>query len=484
MLQREARGPSAPIGAVSSPCSARAAGRALAVVAAAVRGGAPGIDFGAEATETADRGRNPPESGLPYRAMTSHPPNILGLALVSVLAACGTGGTGAPATPPADTPASTATPPALTDRDLALAWAVPANQDGANFSEQLRVVVPLEGGGEVFTRLTVTNVAKFDGRAELFAKVELPDGRIFRARERRDRGAWTHGADRLEVRVGEAQIVGTVGRLEVRVRSDEMDLDYVITSPVAPVRPAGGSLALGGVFYTTTIVVPRGAMRGTLTIHGGEGAPAPALGGEAGGSDAEDDAADPDDPDDPDDAGAPAGMPGQVSLAGVAFAEHRATDIAPYRMARRWFKVSDVSAERTVVLSVFEKGPDLGGGRQGWAMITGAEGLEFYVPDLALVPRPGAIDADTGYELPAYVYFAAEPRGPRGIVRGNELSERRDDLARLSALERVVVRRLMKPWTFLYREADYLFKAPSASGVGERSWRGKTTFEYQQLNPE
>lgn len=366
----------------------------------------------------------------------------------------------------------------LADSDLTMAWAKAANRDAGSFSEQLRIDAVLDDGGEVSTKLTVTNIAKFDGRAEILAKVQLPGGEsevddedddaeeapateaaattVYRVKVKKDRGDWTAGKDRFDATIGDCTVVVGVGYAEVHAVGKDFVLDYRVESDVPALRPAGGLVNFGGAFYTTTLPVPRGRLTGTLVTRG----PPEEEGGEP--------------------------VEETIDLEGWAYVEHRATDLAPYRMAAKWFKMRELTTERTVVLSAFQRTAELGGGIQGFVMVASNDGLEAYEGEVELRLRDETLDADTTYGVPALVFLEGKD-GPgfRGVIRLNTLTQRRDDIANLSTLERIVVKRLMKPFTYIFDGADYLFKVRESDATeDEIPWRGQTTFEFQQLNPE
>ncbi|PKN55980.1 MAG: hypothetical protein CVU56_18565 [Deltaproteobacteria bacterium HGW-Deltaproteobacteria-14] len=364
----------------------------------------------------------------------------------------------------------------LADRDLAMAWVKAANRDAGNFSEQLRVEAVLDDGGELSTKLTVTNIAKFDGRAEILVKVQLPGGEatpededgeaededagaasaVYRVKVKKDRGDWIAGEDRFDATIGDCTVVVGVGYAQVHAVGKDFVLDYRVESDLPALRPAGGRVNFGGAFYTTTLPVPRGRLTGTLVTRG----PPEEEGGEP--------------------------VETTIDLEGSAYVEHRASDLAPYRMATKWFKMRELTSERTVVLSAFQRTAELGGGIQGWVLVASDDGLEAYEGEIELRPREETLDADTTYGVPALVFLEGKD-GPgfRGVVRLNTLTRRRDDIANLSTLERIVVKRLMKPFTYIFDDAEFLFKVRESDATeDEIPWRGQTTFEFQQLNPE
>lgn len=402
----------------------------------------------------------------------------------------------------------------LVDRDLTMAWDRADNRDASDFSEQIKAIVALPDGGSLYVRLSVTNLSRYDGHAELLGKVELADGRTFRVKTSRDRGEWEHGEGYFYARIGESTLEVHVGRAVFHVVGEDFVLDLTVTSDLPALRPRGGAFDRGGAFYVTTLAIPRGVAEATLTARalavkhdedeapaeGDDGAPSatapvapaelpPAVEALAAGV--------------PDGVPGPGG-PGQAreaapkdtgvdraltqteevhELEGVAYVEHRATNLAPYRLAKRWFKATDVSAERTVVFNAFERTEELGGGIQGWVIVVEGDEIQIYEPELVVNPQGGTHDDETGYEVPAHLLLLRpnDLEGFQGVIRMNELGKKTDDLASLSRLERVVVRRLTKPWTYHYDAADFLFKR-RVGEAGELSIRGQIPYDYQVLN--
>jgi len=354
----------------------------------------------------------------------------------------------------------------LTDRDLAMAWVDPANQSSGSFSEQLRIVGVLPDGSTVYVRAAVTNVATRNGRLDVLTKIELADGREIRVRPRADRGDWDYGEDRFDLTIAETRIQVGIGEARVTSAGPGFTVELEVKGAARSVRPAGGRFERGGAYYLTTLPIPYGTLTGTLTLF-----PEAPEGPEA---------AEGEDPETP--ASPVAAAPEVIELTGVAFVEHRATNLAPHRMARRWFKVTHVTPEETIVLSAFERTAELGGGIQGWLLVAGPDGIAAWEPDLTFRPRGARRDEESGYQVPQVLLMSRdEGRAFRGVIRLRELTERKDDLGGLSRVERAVVRRLMKPYTFRYDDADYLFRQGAAGGP-HHELRGKLPYEYQQLN--
>ncbi len=397
----------------------------------------------------------------------------------------------------------------LTDRELALAFSKGANGDADDFSEQLVVRAVLDDEATIYVKLTVTNLATADGRADLTVSVKLADGRVLRFKERRDRGEWTFARDRFMAEVGDGRVELGVGRVHVVAQNDEFAIDFEVTTALPPLRPRGGTYDRGGRFYVTTIPVPRGAARATVDVlvppegdwdegedEGEDGDAPPEAPPEApgetpvGGADAPAPEGGADETAPPADNGGET-WPQRVELEGLGYAEHRAGNVAPYALARRWYSILDIGEDETVMLSVFEHAPAEGAPRdpgappgpvQGFFYATGDEAMKLYEPEIDLRVRGWRSDEKTSYPIPEVVFVSDVKRSSfEGVIVAGPLSDRKDDLGGLSRLERIVVRKFMKPWTFRFDRARYLFRRQEP-GEAMREIRGEKRLQVQQLN--
>ncbi len=376
-------------------------------------------------------------------------------------------------------------PDQLTDADLRLGFANGKNRDNGDFAEQLVVRGKLSDGGSFYAKLTVANIANADGRADFNIDLTLADGRHAKYRVKKDKGDWTYGSDRFSAEVGNARIELAVGRSTITVDDDAFKLDVVIETDLPAVRPPGGVFDSGGAFYITTLPIPRGRMSITLEVR--EPLDRPVVpeeteaDAEAEGADGE--AADPSEDPVPEDDG-----PEIIELGGIGYAEHRAGNLPPYRLAHAWFNVLQIGEDTTLVMSAFEKKRAPGsqkkdhGRARGWLIVATDDELVFYEPTVDVWVRGQSSDEVTGYALPELVYLADPDRRLfKGVIKTGPMSKRKDDLSNLKKLERLVVRRLMKPWTFTYNHAQYLFRR-QVPGEPMVEHRGTGRFLYQQLD--
>jgi len=423
----------------------------------------------------------------------------------------------------------------LTDKDLALSFSKGKNADADEFSEQLVIRAQMDADVSVYAKLTVTNLASADGRADLTVNVTLADGRKLRFKERRDRDEWTFGRDKFFAEVGNGSVEVGFGRTHVVAKNDEFEIDFEVTTELPPLRPKGGLFDRGGRFYTTTIPIPRGVARAHIKVLT---APEPADEVPPDEAPAEPPVADP--PVDPSvdpsvdpaidgegpttpldllaapvvpvvarspgsailaeaavspsaavaDAGGQS-LPEEIELEGVGYAEHRAGNVAPYDLARRWYSILSIGDDETVMLSVFEQAQPEGTARdpqakpgpvQGFFFAANDDAMALYEPEVTLQVRGWYLDDKTRYPLPEIVFVHDLAHTSfEGVIVANALSDRKDDLEGLSRIERIVVRKFMKPWTFRFDRARFLFRKQNV-GEAMRELRGEERLQVQQLN--
>lgn len=403
----------------------------------------------------------------------------------------------------------------LADEDLRLGYADSRNRDSGDFAEQVVVRGILSDGGSFYAKLTVANIANADGRADFSFDAKLGDGRRANCKVKKEKGDWETARDRMKATVGDGDLEVTVGRAVITADCDGFKAVVTIESELPPLRPTGGFFDQGGAFYMTTLPIPRGRL--SAIIEPNEPLPRTTPVAEeanpSDGAEGREDAVPPEPEPEPDaapdaDGPAPSDPAGDgpsaepeapetldpdeelepIEVDGVGYVEHRAGNLPPYLLAHAWFNVLEITEDATLVMSSFERkrtaetpAKERGKGR-GWLLVVNDDGLVLYEPEVDLWVRGIRNDEVTGYSLPELV-FVADPKRVvfKGIIKPGTLSQRKDDLANLKKLERLVVRRFMKPWTFTYNHAQYLFRR-QVPGEPMTEQRGTARFRYQQLD--
>lgn len=379
----------------------------------------------------------------------------------------------------------------LTREDLALAYSHKANREAGDFMEQVLVRGTLEGGGTLYGRLRISNVGPgVDGDADLRVRLTTPAGDKFAVTVKRKRGRWSWEQDRLGATLGDSMIEATPRRLALHVTDGTTTIDVDIDNDVQPLRPEGGTARFGGAgYYQTTVLVPRGSLKVTVerpapTEAASPGAPpadaAPAAGGSEAVAEDEEDGED----EEPE--------LESTSWSGFAYAEHRVSSVLPHEAARTWINAYRVDDQRTFVLSVFQAPPARGGEVHGWLFYSDEEGTLVYRPALTVETAEATVHRRSGYAVPAVVKFHGAG-GLVGAIQATRSLGAKDELAGMSAMERFIVSKLTKPWSFTH-DARYLLVVPEVDDEGNpvpgedgqpgpaARYTGDTRYVFMRLN--
>ena len=319
----------------------------------------------------------------------------------------------------------------IKDADLSLGFANSELRDDSSYSDQVTLRAELEGGGSLYVRFLATNVAGADGRAELRARVSPADSETYQVKVRRDEASkWKTVGNRLYANLGRGRMEGRVGRLSVQMEDKAFRIQLEVVTDHAPIRPKGGRVKDDGDHYVTTVLVPRGRLTGRIEPAGG----------------------------------AP------IEIKGVAYADLRQGNIQPDDLADRWVHLLDIGPKSTFAASALSR-PDADG-RFGhaWMMQATDDKLPLYSPSAKVALSGIRKDKDNDYRIPQELTLSGG--GHKASLKVAKLRERKDDLSGLGGLERFVVERFMKPWSYRH-DATYTTSVQAASRT--------LNYVYQQL---
>ena len=331
--------------------------------------------------------------------------------------------------------------------DFGLGYLEPTFRRAGGYSEQLTLHGNLEHGGSVYLRLFITNLAGANGRAELTARISMPDGSIERFSSKYKRGQWRHRGDGFDVQLGPNRITVMDDVTTLVLVNETTSAHLEAQSELPAFRPAGETVDFGeGRSYQTTVLVPRGSLTGSIQTRSK--------------SELEED-----------------DEPNEWALEGTVFVEHRVGNIALYDMSQRWLQVRDINSEHTYILSAFQRTSRLGGGIQAWMFVADDDGMRVYEPTLALQLRDFSTEAAGPYKVPKSIIFKGAS-GTVGALKTLRSVSQKSDLAFLSPLVRKLVSLVMNPWTYRH-EAQYLVRSNESPDL---TFEGKADYSYMQLH--
>jgi len=291
----------------------------------------------------------------------------------------------------------------------------------------------------------VTNLGVGDHKGAVSLELVDEKGKHSYCKKEYDDDEWKWSREVFRLDFGKNRLSGDTRRLQLVVECQQYRVELTFDNQLPAAKPGGGKLSFGDEGnYWLVFTSPRSRVSGTVTS---------------------------------------AGKTRRVS--GIGYADHSRLTIAPYDMARRWFRFKHIVADSSLVMAAMETCEDFGHVLRGWALYVDEAGQSLVTGQVNFAFSDYIRDSksDAGYSIPRLVRFAAAGAGGQllGTLRMTGLKEVRDPLARLGAIKRAIVRRYTKPRDY-YINANLKLKLLLA-GAPPRDVQHPVTFRYYYVNP-
>jgi len=312
---------------------------------------------------------------------------------------------------------------------------VPRMSSGQAYSERYGFAVDLDGGGHIGMDFTISNLGIRSGYGASQVRVRLPGQERYEYGERVSRGDWTTAGDRLALDIAKTQVESRGDDSFVLRHDGDVKVELTFRNTMPMWRPGSGQIRQGDDYYRFTLIAPRANVEGRVQIDG---------------------------------------VWHEVSADRAGYADHVATNVAPYDLAKRFSRFRDYNDDVFVIWREIELSEKFGGRTLTWAMVGVGDRIIFTDPDAQL--RPGNVrpDSSTGYQVPHAVQLEGDSaQGQMRFVMRGERVEKKDLLASYGRAARLIASALSKPWQFNIH-GDYALEVD----VGGRTLRTRGGGHY------
>jgi len=322
---------------------------------------------------------------------------------------------------------------------------IPRFSSAENYYEQYNFEATLEGGREFYLRLRIANLGPGDGRLEVTTRVGHPtSGARLRGSAKLKRSEWSYERQSFEIRAGQTRVAGTPEEVQVQGAGSGFRYDLRFFRLVTGWQPGSGRIGLPGEgYYLTQILFPLARVEGTI-VTGEE----------------------------------------THQVKGTGFALHSASDVPPYRIARRWVQFDARDGDTSIYLRHFVPAAGWAPQPVSFLLVTRGERVVFQSYGVALGAEETSVDAKTAarYVVPRRIRIEARAPGQvlRGTLDATELYRRSAMLEESGVMERLVIRQVAEPVDYNFR-CGYHFTLES-EGAGPLSLTGKATYSVNYLN--
>lgn len=291
----------------------------------------------------------------------------------------------------------------------------------------------------------VTNLGIGDHHGAVALDLVDEDGRHKHCKKEYDDDEWKWSRNDFRLDFGGNHLSGDTKSLQIEVACQQYRVRLTFENQLPAAKPGSGELSFGNEGnYWLVFTSPRARVSGTVTS-----------------------------------------ADKSRKISGIGYADHSRMTIAPYDMARRWFRFKHVVADHSLVLAAMETCADYGHVLRGWALYVDKTGTTLVTGRVNFAFSDFIRDrkSDAGYRIPRLVRFAAAGAGGQllGTLRMTGLKEVRDPLASLGAIKRAIVRRYTKPRDY-YINAKLKLRLLLAGG-SPRDLELPATFRFYYVNP-
>lgn len=322
---------------------------------------------------------------------------------------------------------------------------LPALKGGEGYGDKYTFNAEFGARGSLYVSLTIANLGFGDHKMEAKGRLTL-DGKTFRWNKKLDDDEWSSAKGRLNIQAGPVTLSGTPERLTFDVKSGSNELQMVFTPIAQPWRPGSGRVVYGSERKVSDYTVfPLCKVQGTVTMEGA-----------------------------------------RQELSGIGYGTRSWSELAIYEQARWTLEFRGISEDRTVYLRELSPSADYARTRIAYLLVTKGSEILFESFDYTFTPTSIFSDSrhENGYRVPeSFTIVAKDVSDPARLMRGKftkkRLRKRTDELTRMNAALRMIVRRFSKPVSYAY-ETDFLVEVKHTDGVEQISGTGR--YEVTHLN--
>ncbi len=288
---------------------------------------------------------------------------------------------------------------------------VPRMSSGNAYTERYGFSVDLDGGGHIGVDFTISNLGFSSGYGASSVRVQLPGmDKKYDKSEKMSRGKWSYAKDRFHLDIANTTVEG-IGKDTFLLKHDgDVKFELTFKNTIPMWSPGSGEIAVEDGYYKFNLISPRADVTGKVFVDGAWR---------------------------------------EVKATRQGYADHVATNVAPYEFAKRFSRFRHYNDDVFIIWREIQMEEKFGGETFTWVMVGYRDKIVF--ADAEATVRFGDVrpDASTGYNVPHSLQIDAK-NGKDSItlvMRGSK-SKKKDLLASYGRAARLVASTLSKPFQY------------------------------------
>jgi hypothetical protein len=278
------------------------------------------------------------------------------------------------------------------------------------YTERYSFAVDLDGGGHVGVDFTVSNLGWGDHHGGASVRVRMPGSKKYEYNKKVDDGEWTFSKSGFALNIASTSVKAKGKNTFIIKHNGRVKVDLKFVNRIPMWRPGNGQITVEDGYYAYDVIAPRAEVTGRIFING---------------------------------------VWKDVRAERSGYADHVATNIAPYDFAKRFSRFRQYKDDLFVIWREITLESDHGGKSLTWIMVGYKD--QIVISDSNARLRSGKIKRDSKTKYP--VPFALQVDGKRGgdrvkLVMNARKKKRKDLLASYGAAAKVVASSVSEPFRF------------------------------------
>lgn len=319
---------------------------------------------------------------------------------------------------------------------------IPRMSSDEAYSERYSFAVDLDGGGHIGIDFTISNLGFGDGHGAAAVRVKLPKKRKYEWSKKVSESDWSASSSSFGLDIANTKVSAKGNDAFVLRHDGEVKVELEFQNEIPMWQPGAGQINVDGGYYAFDIIAPRANVTGRVKI------------GDK-----------------------------WIDVRGTraGYADHVATNVAPFDLARRFIRFRDYNEDLFVMWREIQLTEGNGGKSLAWVVV-GYKG-KIVFSDAAASLKFGKIQKDsrTGYEVPRVVQLDARDGkdSVRLVMKGSKM-KKKDLLAGYGRAAKMVASAVSEPYQYDLK-GDYQLQMTIGGASATVGGRGHYTIDF--LNP-
>ncbi len=321
---------------------------------------------------------------------------------------------------------------------------VPVVKDGEGYGEKFTFDAKFGDRGTFYFSMAIANLGIGDRKMEAKGRLTL-DGKVIRWKQKLSADEWSFSDAPFSIKAGQSELSGNPQEMKFSVKAEGHVLTATMKAIAQPWRPRNGQVLFGKSRKATDFTIfPLGNVELNLTKPSGE----------------------------------------TVTVTGIGYGSRSWSELAVYEQSRASLAFRGIDGDKTIYIREIMPSKEYSQKRIAYLLITKGNQILIESFDFELDVQDTFVDSEhpNRYKVPVSLnVMGQDAEDKQRLVRGrlvkNKLRKRKDILASMNAVVRMVAKRYSQPVSYSY-DTDYLFEVKLGDKVESLSGLGRYEFYH------